>query len=172
MRVRALKEICPCRVSNKTITIKSNLLHLHIASSKVLLLLNRKKRENVIYCSLGLALINSRSLTLPIAMFLTPGERGYSWVLGASGRNARWRRCCCSKTGRCWLIYIYIKSCGGHDLLIMSFNVRWVTVWYKVMICVNSKMLRCVTHSVMVHQLTWKMKWRGLCKGESRFSFW
>jgi len=97
VRVRALKEICPCRVSNKTITIKSNLLHLHITSSKVLLLLHRKKRENVIYCSLGLALINSRSLTLP--MFLTPGERGYSWVLGASGRNARWRRCCCSKTG-------------------------------------------------------------------------
>ena len=176
MRVRALKEICPCRVSNKTVTIKSNLLHLHIATSKVLLLLHRKKRENVIYCSLGLALINSRSLTLP--MFLTPGERGYSWVLGASGRNARWRRCCCSKTGWCWLIYIYIKSCGGHDLLIMSFNVRWVTVWYKVMMCVNFKMLRCVTRFVMVHQLTWKMKWRGLCKGESRqqfhnvFTFW
>ena len=73
---------------------------------------------------------------------------------------------------------VSIKSCGEHDLLIMSFNVRWVTVWYKVMMCVHFKMLRCVTRFVMVHQLTWKMKWRGLCKGESRqqfhnvFSFW
>ena len=156
--MRALKEICPCRVSNKTITIKSNLLHLHIASSKVLLLLHRKKRENVIYCSLGLALINSGSLTLP--MFLTPGERGYSWVLGASGRNARWRRCCCSKTGWCWLIYIYLKSCCEHDLLQLSFDVWWVTMWYKVMMCGSFK---C---SGVSHTLWWVTSSLGRWSGE------
>ena len=40
-----------------------------------------------------------------------------------------------------------------------------------MVICVNFEMLRCVTHFVTVHQLTWKMKWRGLCKGESLQQF-